>query len=118
ALTLALFLGCTLAARAQAPLPSAKPIPLMQVIPQPYDQAAVLRDGVEITRYHFGKNLNRPFLFPLVGPSGQSVTRMGNPRDPNTHSHHNSVWISHHDVNGVNFWDDRGKGRIVHRRVI
>lgn len=89
----------------------------MQVLPQPYDQASVTRDGLEITRYHFGKGLHRPFLFPLVGPSQRSVTRMGHPRDPNTHSHHNSVWVSHHDVNGVNFWADSGKGRIVHRRI-
>jgi hypothetical protein len=43
---------------------------------------------------------------------------MGHPRDPNSHSHHNSVWISHHDVAGVDFWGDRGLGRIVHQRVL
>ena len=44
---------------------------------------------------------------------------MGHPRDPFGHSHHNSVWISHHDVDGVNFWADRGKdtGQIVHQRT-
>jgi hypothetical protein len=104
--------------RAQVPLPDAKPVPRMQVIPEPYDQASVLRDGQEITRYHFGTSLNRPFLYPLIGPSGRSLTRMGHPRDPNSHSHHNSVWISHHDVNGVDFWGDRGKGRIVHKRIM
>jgi hypothetical protein len=25
--------------------------------------------------------------------------------------------VSHNDVNGVSFWDDRGRGRIVHLRV-
>ena len=54
----------------------------------------------------------------MIGPSGRSLTRMGHPHDPVTHSHHNSVWVSHHDVNGESFWDDRGPGRIVHRRVI
>ncbi len=104
--------------RAQVSLTDAKPVPRLQVIPEPYDQASVLRDGQEITRYHFGKSLNRPFLYPLIGPSGRSLTRMGHPRDPNSHSHHNSVWISHHDVNGVDFWGDRGQGRIVHQRVV
>jgi hypothetical protein len=44
---------------------------------------------------------------------------MGHPRDPNGHSHHNSVWVTHHDVGGVAFWNDApsSKGRIVHRRV-
>ena len=94
-----------------------KPVPQMQVIPLPGSQASVERAGSEISRYYFGKELLRPFLFPMIGPSGKSLTRMGHPRDPNGHSHHNSVWISHHDVNGVGFWNDVSKGRIVHKRV-
>ena len=103
----------------QVELPAAKPLPRMQVIPLPGGQASVERDGVEISRYHFGPELRRPFLFPLVGPSGKSLTRMGHPRDPNGHSHHNSFWVSHHDVGGVAFWNDAtsSKGRIVHQRV-
>jgi hypothetical protein len=94
-----------------------KPVPHLQLVPQPYDQLSFQRDGAEIARYHFGHDLRRPFVFPLVGPSGRSLTRMGHPRDPESHSHHNSVWVSHNSVNGVSFWDDRSKGKIVHRRV-
>src|SRR5438105_3402240 len=96
-----------------------KPVPRMQAVPQPYDQVSFHRDGVEIARFHFGPALKRPFVFPLIGPSSRSLTRMGHPHDPVTHSHHNSVWISHNDVNGVSFWADTGKntGRIVHQRV-
>jgi hypothetical protein len=104
--------------QAQPELPDARPVPRMQVIPLPDDRASFQRDGVEVTLYHFGAGLRRPFLFPVVGPSGRSLTRMGHPHDPVTHSHHNSVWVSHNDVNGESFWDDRGPGRIVHRRVI
>ncbi|MCU0880726.1 MAG: PmoA family protein [Pirellulaceae bacterium] len=106
-------------ASAQVNLPAAKPVPRMQVIPLPGGQASIERDGQEISRYHFGPELRRPFLFPLVGPSGKSLTRMGHPRDANGHSHHNSVWVTHHDVGGVAFWNDApsSKGRIVHRRV-
>lgn len=89
----------------------------MQAVPQPYDQVSLQRDGQEIARYHFSPSLRRPFVFPLVGPSGRSLTRMGHPRDPESHSHHNSVWVSHNSVNGVSFWGDRSKGRIVHQRV-
>ncbi len=113
--------GLILAARpgvAQVPLPDAKPVPPMQVIPLPGDQASIQRDGLELTRYHFGPTLRRPFLFPVNGPSGRSLTRMGHPHDPVTHSHHNSVWVAHHDVNGDSFWDDRGTGKIVHQRIV
>jgi hypothetical protein len=89
----------------------------MQVIPLPNDQISFQREGLEITRYYYATNLNRPFLYPINGPSGRSLTRMGHPHDPITHSHHNSVWLTHADVNGVSFWEDRAKGRIVHQRV-
>jgi hypothetical protein len=95
-----------------------KHIPTLQAIPMPYHQTSFQRDGVEITRYHFGPELHRPFLFPVKGPSGYSLTRMGHPHDPESHSHHNSVWISHYDVNGINFWGDRGDGKIRHKRII
>ena len=92
--------------------------PQMQAVPQAYDQVSFQRDGVEIARYHFGPGLQRPFVFPVVGPAGRSLTRMGHPHDPVGHSHHNSIWISHQNVNGMNFWEDRGGGaRIVHQRI-
>ncbi|MEN6429160.1 MAG: PmoA family protein [Phycisphaerales bacterium] len=103
---------------AEAGVPEPKPVSRLQVIPQPYAQASLQRDGVEITRYHFGEGLNRPFLFPLVGPSGRSLTRMGHPHDPESHSHHNSVWMSHFDVNGVDFWSDKRLGTIRHKRIV
>jgi hypothetical protein len=83
-----------------------KPVPLMQAIPQAHEQVTFERNALEIARYHYGADLKRPFVFPLIGPAGRSVTRMGHPRDPQTHSHHNSVWISHESVNGANFWGD------------
>jgi hypothetical protein len=120
----ALLLACVAAIWIQTPsraadvvIPDPKPVPRMQALPQPYDQVSFQRDGAEIARFHFGNDLRRPFVFPVIGPSGRSLTRMGHPHDPLTHSHHNSVWISHADVNGISFWDDRAKGRIVFQRV-
>lgn len=113
-----LMLLANIAFLAQNALPAPKPVPELQVVPMPYYQASFQRDGVEIARYHFGPELNRPFVFPVVGPSGKSLTRMGHPHDPESHSHHNSVWISHTDVNGVDFWSDSGKGKIRHKRII
>lgn len=110
-------LAFAVAADPPATRPTTRPVPRMQAVPQPYDQVSFQRDGVEIARYHFGPALHRPFVFPLIGPSGRSLTRMGHPHDPESHSHHNSVWVSHNDVNGVSFWDDRAKGKIVHQRV-
>jgi hypothetical protein len=115
-----LFLATWVAANTSSQAASSEPksVPLMQVIPMPYHQAAFLLDGVELTRYHFGPGLYRPYLFPVMGPSDRPLTRMGHPHDPESHSHHNSVWISHNDVNGTSFWSDGGKGKIRHKRIV
>jgi len=109
-------LGCP-AVRAEDNLPEPKPVPALQVLPLPDNQISIQNDGRELTRYYFDENQKRPFLYPIIGPSGRSLTRMGHPRDPQGHSHHNSIWISHHDVGGSDFWGDRGDGRIVQRRI-
>lgn len=116
-----LLLALTLPALAADPLAlprttNAVPFAHVQAIPLPDSQVSFQRDGVELTRYYYGSNNPRPFLFPVNGPSGRSLTRMGHPHDPITHSHHNSVWTSHHMVNNVDFWGDKG-GRIVHQKI-
>ncbi|MHC4581444.1 MAG: DUF6807 domain-containing protein [Planctomycetota bacterium] len=114
---LVLFLAGGGLAAAQTPS-APKSVPRMQAVPMPYHQVSFQRSGVELARYHFGPALHRPFLFPVNGPTGRSLTRMGHPHDPESHSHHNSVWISHHDVNGTNFWSDAGKGKVRHKRIV
>ena len=121
---------------AETPLPDAKPVPDMQVLPLPYDQAGFEHLGRELTRYHFGPSLRRPFWYPILGPAGRSLTRMGSPHDPGRsvtpsrqptdpkkpgdpsgHSHQCSVWIAHKNVSGFDFWRDSGPiaGQIVHQ---
>jgi hypothetical protein len=120
-----LLLALASAAGAQDELPGAKPVPRMQVLPLPRSEASVERDGQEIAHYYFDSGLRRPFLYPIIGPSGKSLTRMGHPRDPNGHQHHNSVWVSHHVIGGLHdkdpaatgFWNDVTKGNIVHTKV-
>lgn len=98
-------------------LPAQPPIPRMQAIPLPGGQISFQRHERELARYHFDAANPRPFVFPIIGPSGRSLTRMGHPGDPDGHSHHNSVWFTSSNVNGVDFWSDRGGGRIVHKRI-
>ena len=96
---------------------SPKPVPRMQALPLPHHEISFQRDGVELTRFHFNPADKRPFLYPLNGPSGRSLTRMGHPQDPVGHSHHNSLWLSHHIVNGIDFWGDGPRGHIRVTRI-
>lgn len=95
-----------------------KPVPRMQAVPLPRGEVAFEYGGDELCRLHAGKGLRRPFIYPLNGPSGLSLTRMGHPHDPVSHSHHNSVWLSHHQVNDETFWADSGgviTNCVIHR---
>lgn len=65
----------------------------------------------EVTRWHFDPSIARPYFFPVNGPSGQSLTRMGHPGAPN-HDHHRSLWFAHSDLLGIDFWSEGTKAQI------
>lgn len=79
----------------------------------------VLIDGALFTTYHTA-DVPRPFCYPVIGPTGRSITRhfpmkklAGESTD---HPHHRSFWIAFEPVNQVNFWTDSPKsGKIMHR---
>jgi hypothetical protein len=97
---------------AQAPVAAAlverKTPPRVQVYPEPRWGASFWVGGRQVLGFDAGNGMRRPFLYPLLGPSGMPLTRLGHPHDPVSHSHHNSVWLSHHDVGGTDFWADNG----------
>jgi Methane oxygenase PmoA len=65
----------------------------------------------EVTRWHFSELSPRPYFFPILGKSGQSLTRMGHPGAPN-HDHHRSFWFAHSDLLGMDFWSEGKPTRI------
>ncbi len=86
-------------------------------------------DGSLVAKYHYeGADVWKPFFFPLVGPTGEGLTRgfpMDSRNDEETdHPYHRSLWFAHRMVNGIDFWTepapgtDPGQpakvGRIVH----
>lgn len=77
-------------------------------------------DGKLVTEY-LVKSKTKPILWPIIGPSGNPLTRAypmekleGEEHD---HPHHRSLWFTHGLVNGVDFWLEEGKphGTIEHR---
>jgi hypothetical protein len=85
--------------------------PRCQVLPLPGEQVAFQVDGVERLRWLFSASYPRPFFYPLLGPTGSSLTRMGHPGAPD-HDHHRSIWFAHAKVLGIDFWSDRTTARI------
>jgi len=82
-----------------------------EVLPLPNRQVSIRIDGQEKTRWHFSHDSPGPFLFPVTGPSGVSLTRMGHPGAEN-HDHHRSVWLAYQNVNGLDFWTSRQGNQI------
>lgn len=85
--------------------------PRCQIVPEPGHQVSLQVDRAERLRWHFGPEYPRPFFYPLVGPAGTSLTRMGHPGAPN-HDHHRSIWFAHQKVLGIDFWSDNTPARV------
>jgi hypothetical protein len=70
----------------------------------------VMVDGKLFTSYNYPSNLEKPFLFPIIAPSGSVITR-GYPLEPRKgeridHPHHIGLWFNHGNVNGLDFWNN------------
>lgn len=89
-------------------------VPKVEVTPQPHHEVVLTIHGVEMTRWHHGQDMPRPFFHPFNGPSGVSLTRMGHPGAPD-HDHHCSIWFAHVDVEGTNFWDN-SSGAVIRQK--
>jgi hypothetical protein len=66
-------------------------------------------DNQLLTEYHLGVG-NKPFFFPLIGPTGESYTRTYPmtvlPDEDHDHPHQRSCWFTFGNVNGVDFWSE------------
>jgi hypothetical protein len=60
----------------------------------------------------------RPFLYPIIGPSGENLARPWPKTDGSEekeHPHHRGLWFTHGGANGIDYWGDGEKnGSIVH----
>jgi hypothetical protein len=64
-----------------------------------------------------------PIIYPIIGPTGKKMTRdypmleHQNKTESKDHPHHRSLWFTHGDVNGLDFWTLK-KQKIVHRKFV
>jgi hypothetical protein len=116
------------------PVCTALPVWAQVTLTRAQDQITVEIDGKPFTAFYIaGKDLNRPYLYPLRSASGKVVTRSfpaGQvPGESTDHPHHAGLFYGHGDVNGYNYWaiqnvptppGGRGsatRGRIVFREL-
>lgn len=68
--------------------------------------------GKPASTFYFGDQWAQPFLHPLRAASGTVITR-GYPvekiaGESSDHIWHHGLWYAHGDINGVDFWRDKG----------
>ncbi len=94
--------------------------PEVELTEQEGDRIQVKVGGEVVTNYHYGADVARPVLYPIIGPFGQGVTRaypMETIEDDHMdHVHHRSIWVAWGDVNGSDNWsEEEGAGKVLHR---
>ncbi|MCA9131223.1 MAG: PmoA family protein, partial [Planctomycetales bacterium] len=78
---------------------------------------SVIKDGQVVADY-LTKSMSKPIIWPLLGPGGIKMTRdypmvADSKNEKHDHPHHRSLWFTHGDVNGVDFWLEGEKGGIT-----
>ena len=98
------------------------------VISQADGKAIVSVDGKPFTEYIY-QGHSKPILYPIIGPTGVEMTRNYPMKtevdnEARDHPHHKSLWFTHDDVNGNQFWleyvregSDLMPGQIVQRKI-
>ena len=73
-------------------------------------RVAVTVDGKPFTFFNYADSLEKPFLYPILAPDGEVITR-GFPiapraNEPVDHPHHIGLWLNYESVNGLDFWNN------------
>jgi hypothetical protein len=92
--------------------------PRVEVRKQSANRTQVLVGGKEITALVHDPEGRKPYLYPVIGPNGRPITRAypmetGVEGEKQDHPHQRSIWFTHGDVGGVDFWSEsRSAGRV------
>jgi len=84
------------------------------------DPIQIFHGGELVTAYHSGFEAGKPYFHPVMGPTGENVTRHwpmkeGFEDEAQDHIHHRGMWYGLGRVNGLDFWhfhgDDKKRDR-------
>jgi len=74
------------------------------------DGVSVFIDGELFTKYITEGAGNKPYFWPVIGPTGKPMTRAWPMKDVEgerqDHVHHRSMWFGHQRINGIDTWHE------------
>ncbi len=76
---------------------------------EPHDNGIKVLDNGKLFTDYVIKSKTKPILWPVNAPNGLPLTRAWPMSDDTAgekkdHPHHRSLWFTHGDVNGIDFW--------------
>jgi sugar phosphate isomerase/epimerase len=80
-------------------------------------------NGKLFTEYNY-QDVPKPYFYPVIGPTGAPVTRNWpmkdiNPDEAKDHVHQKSLWFTHGEINGVDFWGEgANSGKVVQDKFL
>jgi hypothetical protein len=100
-------------------------LPAAQVTAERSEKGVTVKiDGKLFTEYLVCSG-SKPILWPILGPTGKPMTReypmvKNGKKEAIDHIHHRSLWFTHGNVNGVDFWAEgtAKAGSIKHREFV
>ncbi|HSH96364.1 MAG TPA: PmoA family protein [Roseimicrobium sp.] len=106
------FLSALLAANAILPsTTSAADKPKGFTVEESASGVTVSYNGELVTKYVVESESNKPFLWPVIGPTGKAVTRAYPMEDIKSeqqdHPHHRGIWFGHEHVNDSDTWHEK-----------
>ncbi|TWT83500.1 hypothetical protein CA13_49650 [Planctomycetes bacterium CA13] len=102
-------------ANGESPLVTSK----VSVKPSDAPEGWTVSDGERLFAGFIAKSGHKSVIYPIIGPGGQRMTRDYPMSDAtggekHDHIHHRSLWFTHGDVNGIDFWGEtEGCGQII-----
>ncbi len=84
------------------------------------DGVRILQSGDMVANY-LTKSNTKPIVYPIVGPDGVQFTRAypmveDSENEAHDHPHHRSLWFTHGEVNGHDFWaESKNAGSTEHQ---
>ena len=92
--------------------------PAMRIEKEEDTTAWYIYSGDSLVSGYVADSGGKPIIYPIHGPGGHPMTRNFPMRkdygtENGDHDHQRSMWFTHGDINGIDFWtDDKGSGKI------
>src|SRR5690349_3038260 len=87
------------------------------------EHGVTVKVGEQLFAEYLTRSGAKPVVWPILGPTGKAMTRAypmeSVPGEKRDHIHQRSLWFTHGEVNGVDFWSENEKhGTTEHREFV